>query len=121
MTTMTEEQKEALKTWKDRWIANACSTAPMTDEDREACRKAIAEVYTIAKFDPPKRVLFAKSALEGAYLAGYWAARYDVENYPDEAVAQLGRLPTDAEWEAARERVQAIMKRRLTALTEQER
>lgn len=39
--TLTDEHRAQLPAWRDKWIANAMSTAPMTDADREHCVRAL--------------------------------------------------------------------------------
>ncbi len=41
--SLTPEHRAQLKPWADRWIANAMSTKPMDDHDREQMRSAIAQ------------------------------------------------------------------------------
>jgi len=58
--TLTEAHRARLPEWRDKWIANAMSTAPMTDEDRQACREAVIGMYAAAGLPAP-RVVFAMS------------------------------------------------------------
>ena len=71
--SLTEEHKAQLKPWADKWIANALSTAPMTQEDRDICVTAAIGMYAAANLKAP-RVVFVSSPIVGAFAAGYAAA-----------------------------------------------
>lgn len=71
--SLTEEHRAQLKPWADKWIANALSTAPMTQEDREICTKATRGMYRSAKLKEP-RVVFVSSPIVGAFASGFAAA-----------------------------------------------
>ena len=51
--SLTDEHRAQLKPWAERWIANAMSTAAMTEEDREVCRDAVEGLYRAANLEPP--------------------------------------------------------------------
>ena len=73
MTTkykLTPEHEAQLKPWADKWIANAMSTAPMTDEDRAVCVEAVKGLYE-AIDKPMPRVVFVSSPFVGRFAAGY--------------------------------------------------
>ena len=42
---LTEQDKEQFKPCADKWIANAMSTDPMTELDRDICRQAAKDLY----------------------------------------------------------------------------
>lgn len=73
---LTPEHRKQLKPWADRWIANAMSTRPMDEADREAMRVAVAGLYESAGLAQPKHVVFVPSplvlALAGSFAAGVW-------------------------------------------------
>lgn len=71
---LTPEHCAQLKPWADRWIANAMSTAAMTDEDRIACREAVIGMYAAAKLPPPKHIVFVPSPFVLAFAGGFSAA-----------------------------------------------
>lgn len=73
---LTPEHRGQLKPWADRWIANAMSTRPMDEGDREAVRAAVVGLYGAAGLPQPKHVVFVPSplvlALAGSFAAGIW-------------------------------------------------
>lgn len=69
----TPEFFAALPAHRDKWIANALSTAPMTDEDRTLCRAAVARMYECADLPAPE-VVFVQSPLVLQFAGGYAAA-----------------------------------------------
>ena len=71
---LTPEHREQLKPWSDKWIATAMSTAPMTDEDREACIVAVNGMYAAAKLPPPKHIVFVPSPFVLRFAGGFAAA-----------------------------------------------
>ncbi len=70
---LTDEHRVQLKPWADRWIANAMSTAAMTDEDRRVSADAAVRLYAAAGLQAP-RVVFVPSPFVGAFAAGFAAA-----------------------------------------------
>ncbi len=73
---LTSEHRAQLPAWRDKWIANAMSTEPMTEDDREACRDAVLRMYAAAKLPPPKHIVFVPSPFvlrfAGGFAAGIW-------------------------------------------------
>jgi len=73
------EHKMKLGAWRDRWIANALNTAPMTDADREAMLIAVNGLYAAAELPPPQNIVFASGPVTGgvasAIAAGVWWLR----------------------------------------------
>ena len=74
--SLTDEHRARLPEWRDRWIANAMSTTPMTDDDRRACVDAVHGMYAAAKLPPPKHVVFVESPFVLAFAGGFSAARW---------------------------------------------
>ena len=70
---LTDAHRAQLKPWADRWIANAMSTKPMDDIDREAMRVAVRGMYEAANLPPPARIVFVPSPLVGNISAGFAA------------------------------------------------
>lgn len=99
------EHKKQLQGWAERWIANALSTAPMTDADRDTCRDAVKRMYCAANITPPPddRIVFVSSPfvlrVAGGFAAWSWycaraatdaatrAATYDATRAATEAAA----------------------------------
>jgi hypothetical protein len=79
--TLTDEHRAQLKPWADKWVRNAMSTEPMTDEDRRIVREAITGLYVAADLEPPPlhRIVFVPSPFVAAFAAGFaadiWAKR----------------------------------------------
>ena len=71
--TLTEDHRARLKPWADKWIANAISTKPMDEEEREICRKAVIGLYAAANLHPP-RIVFAPSPFVVRFAGGFSAA-----------------------------------------------
>jgi hypothetical protein len=71
---LTPEHRARFDEWRDRWIANAMSTAAMTEDDREACREAVVGMYAAAKLPPPKHIVFVPSPFVLAFAGGFSAA-----------------------------------------------
>jgi len=67
------EHREQLKPWADKWIANAMSTAAMTEEDRVICRDAVKRMYRAANLEPPpdERIVFVPSPFVLRFAAGF--------------------------------------------------
>ena len=91
---LTAEHRAQLKPWADRWIANALSTAAMTDEDRAACREAVAGMYAAAGLPTP-RVVFVASPFAAAFASGHAAAWWYRHRNNADAVA-AAHAATDA-------------------------
>jgi hypothetical protein len=91
--TLTPEHRAELPGWADRWIANAMSTAPMTDEDRAICVDAVHGLYRAANLPPPKHIIFVASPFVLAFAGGFAAARWHLSK----AGAQIAAIEaTDA-------------------------
>lgn len=72
--SLTPEHRAQLEPWRDKWIANAMSTAAMTHEDRVACTEAVFGLYEAAKIPAPKAVVFVPSPFVLAFAGGFAAA-----------------------------------------------
>lgn len=81
----TKEHEATWPAWRDKWIANAMSTRPMDDADREAMRVAIRGMYTAAKLEPPPdhRIVFVPSPFVLRFAAGFAAGIWHLREYPD--------------------------------------
>ena len=87
---LTPDHRAQLKLWADRWIANAMSTAPMTDEDKRLCEIAVNGMYDVAKMARPKHIVFVPSPFVLRVAGGLAAAAW-----------YRSRNPTDAATDAA--------------------
>jgi len=97
---LTEEHRAQIPAWRDKWIANAMSTRPMTDEDREATRVSILGLYRAAGLPLPKAIVFVPSPFvlrfAGGEAAWWWWCRRD-----NAATRDATRAATDAATSAA--------------------
>jgi hypothetical protein len=95
--SLTDEHRAQLPAHAAKWIANAMSTAPQTEEEQAICRDAIERMYRSAKLTPPpqERVVFAPSPMVGALIwaigAGLWWLRKNL----DDAKKLFGLQPVD--------------------------
>ena len=73
---LTDEHRAQMQPWAQRWIANAMSTATMTEVDRDATRLAIRGLYEAANLQPPptERVVFVPSPFVARFAGGFAAA-----------------------------------------------
>ena len=53
----TSEQAAEWSVYRDRWIDIAFRTEPMTEEEKDLCRGAVADMYKLINKDSP-RVVF---------------------------------------------------------------
>ncbi len=78
---LTDEHRTQLKPWADKWIANAMSTKPMDENDREQMRIAVRGLYEAANLTPPPdhRIIFVPSPFvvrfAGGFAASIWRKR----------------------------------------------
>ena len=72
---LTDEHRAKIPMWRDKWIANAMSTAAMTEADREICRDAVERLYLAADLQPPPqhRIVFVPSPFVAHFAAGFAA------------------------------------------------
>jgi Domain of unknown function (DUF6745) len=102
---LTEEHHSQLGPWKDRWVANAMSTAPMNDADREICRGAVRRMYQAAGLTPPpdERIVFVASPFIMRFAAGFAAWIWHCSENPEAAQRARGSSATGAAtWAATR-------------------
>jgi hypothetical protein len=115
--TLTPEHRAQLKPWADKWIANAMSTKPMDDADRQAMVAAIEGLYEAAGLKPPPkhRIVFVPSPFvlrfAGGFAAAIWwlrsrdatdaATRAATAAATDAATRAATRAATDAATDAA--------------------
>ena len=89
--SLTDEHRAQLKPWADKWIANAMSTAAMTDLDREICRDAVRRLYEAGGCVPPpvERIVFVSSPMVMRFAAGaaawIWYQRSATDSATDSA------------------------------------
>jgi hypothetical protein len=100
---LTPEHRARFDEWRDRWIANAMSTAAMTEDDREACREAVVGMYAAAKLPPPKHIVFVPSPFVLAFAGGFSAAIWYKSGNTRAATGAATRAATGAATGAATE------------------
>ena len=105
---LTDEHRAQLAPWRDKWIANAMSTAPMTDEDRARAREAVKGLYRAASLEPPpdERIVFVSSPFVLRFAAGFAAAIWHLRKHApylstEDATEDATRAATEAATEAA--------------------
>ena len=86
--TLTDEHRAQLPAWRDKWIANAMSTAPMTDEEREICRDAVRRLYEAANLPPPPRIVFVPSPFMLRFAGGFASAIWYLRKSVDSSIAK---------------------------------
>jgi hypothetical protein len=97
---LTKEHEAQFKPWADKWIANAMSTAPYTEEEKEKYRDAVEGLYRAANLTPPPRhrIVFVPSPFvlrfAGGYAAAIWWLRKNKKGTATEAAT------SDATWDA---------------------
>jgi len=99
---LTPEHRAQLKPWADRWIANAMSTAPMTDEDKRLCEIAVNGMYDAANLTRPKHIVFVPSPFVLRVAGGLAAAAWYTSRNPTRAATSAAtRAATSAATSAA--------------------
>ena len=100
--SLTPEHEARFPEWRDRWIANAMSTTPMTDTDRHLCRDAVNGLYAAANLPPPKHIVFVPSPFVLGFAGGFAAAIWHMAKTgftpiqaTDQAADHATRLATD--------------------------
>ena len=81
---LTDEHRAQLKPWADKWIANAMSTKPMDEAERERMCDVVEGLYRAANLMPPPRhrIVFVPSPFvlrfAGGFAAAIWWMRRNV-------------------------------------------
>lgn len=93
MYKLTEEHRAQLKPWAEKWVANAMSTAAMTEEDRGLCRDAVQRLYQAADLQPPPmhRIVFVSSPFVLRFAAGFAAWIWHQRETKKTEAAEVGR------------------------------
>jgi hypothetical protein len=91
------EHRAELKPWADKWIANALSTAAMTDDDRELVTAAVFGLYDAAKLPAPKHVVFSASPISANISAGVAAGVWYLREHPEKHLQLFGRKLSEDE------------------------
>src|ERR1019366_1072387 len=121
---LTDEHRAQLAPWRDKWIANAMATAPMTGEDRTRAREAIKGLYRAANLEPPpdERIVFVPSPFVLRFAAGFAAAIWYLREHggldeaaPEDATMAATRAATDG---AARRGTEAATRDATEAATD---
>ncbi len=108
--SLTDEHRAQLVPWKNKWVENAMSTKPMTDDDRVKCRIAVKGLYEAAGLVPPpeNRIVFVASPFILRFAAGFAAAIWHLRKNSDAtydatraATSDATRAATDAATRAA--------------------
>jgi len=80
---LTPEHEEQLKPWAEKWIANAMSTAPYTEEEKEKLKDAVEGLYKAADLDAPPRhrIVFVPSPFVLRFAGGFAAAIWHLRKH----------------------------------------
>ena len=99
------EHKKMLKPWVDKWIANAMSTVPMTESDRDICRAAVKRLYEEAGLTPPplERIVFVSSPFVLRFAGGFAAEIWRKRGLTDAATRDAAYATRDATYAATRD------------------
>jgi hypothetical protein len=114
---LTPEHRAQLEPWAQQWIANAMSTAPITEADWAAIRHHVKGLYHASNLTPPPdaRIVFVPSpfvaAFAGGFVAALWAATRDATR---DAIAAA---TWDATWAATRAATGAATRDAIAAAT----
>ena len=101
---LTEEHRAQLKPWADKWIANAMSTKPMDEMERQICRENAVALYAAANLPPPKHIVFVPSPFVLRFAAGFASAIW----YLSKNKVVATRAATEAAtWAATQDATQA--------------
>jgi hypothetical protein len=98
---LTDEHRAQLAPWRDKWIANAMSTAPMSEAEKAAAREAVKGLYRAANLEPPPdhRIVFVPSPFVMRFVGGFAAALWHLRDRAATRAATEGA--TDAATDAA--------------------
>ena len=98
--SLTEAHRKELDGWAKKWIANAMSTEPMSEKEKETCRLAVRGLYEAAGLTPPPdhRIVFVPSPFvlrfAGGFAASIWHKRKRGDNLS--ATSSATRAATDS-------------------------
>jgi hypothetical protein len=98
---LTDAHRAKLKPWAERWIANAMSTAPMNDADRDAMRVAVNGLHAAADLPAPGNIVFTSGPISGAIAAGIAAGVWYLRENPGQQGVLFGRKLSELELMAA--------------------
>lgn len=88
---LTPDQEAMLPVWREKWLKNSLSTKPLDEEDKKELRIAINKLYEYEGWEAPEEIIFVRSPMEAAFLAGYKAWLHDTgQNWK-----QIDSLPID--------------------------
>ena len=108
--SLTKKHRDQFPFWRKKWIDNAMSCEPMNDEDRRICIESVKGLYSAAKLEPPKNIVFVSSPFTLRFASGFaswiwWLRKNKVTNVAtyaatrvaiDDATRAATRAATDA-------------------------
>lgn len=88
--TIPDEHRAQLQPWAQRWIDNAMSTAPISDEERATSEDAARRLYEAAELKAP-RVVWARGPISGAVAATVATGIWWLRQHPEKHAELFGR------------------------------
>lgn len=100
---LTEEHRQQMKPWADKWIANALSCETIGPAEQDVVRKAVVGLYGAAKLEPPApdRIAFVPSPIVGATASCIAAGTWWIRDNPDQCRGLFGFQPDELDLAAA--------------------
>lgn len=96
--TLTPEHKAQFDAIRDKWIENALSTTPATEDEIGQCREAVKKMYELAGLTPPPdhRIVFVPSPFAAHFASGFASAIWYLRNNGKPATRAATYDATDA-------------------------
>src|SRR3990167_966480 len=69
--SLTKKHRDQFPFWRKKWIDNAMSCESMNDEDRRICIESVKGLYSAAKLELPKNIVFVSSPFVMRFASGF--------------------------------------------------
>jgi len=82
---LTNEHREQLSPWSDKWIKTIMSTDSMSKDEKNGCIEAVEGLYKAANLNPPprERIIFVRSPFVGVFASGFASAIWHIRENND--------------------------------------